>query len=204
NVVRQSQQITVAQGKYETRVRLGVPATVPSSIWADTDNEERDECAVTWVALKTVQPDTATYAGIPRIGLGVKATGQLNGSMDEVRGIAHCSPCPVWNGTTWTTQETSNPGAHLLLYARGIKDGDGRLIAGIGLTDAQIDIPALQAFMVHCADNGYTFDSYIKDARNHQQMVDAIALVCFGQTTWAGGKFSVVWAAEGQPITAVA
>lgn len=204
NVARHSQQIAVAQGQYETRVRLGVPATIPSGPFADTDNEERDECKVTWVALKTVQPDTATYAGIPRIGLRVKATGQLNGSLDEVRCVAHSSPCPVWNGSSWVTQETSNPGAHLLLYARGIRDGDGKLIAGIGLADSQIDIPALQAFMVHCAANGYKYDGYIKDARNHQTMTDAIALAGFGQTTWAGGKFSVVWAAQGQPITAVA
>lgn len=196
NTVRRTASIDVASGQYDVRVRVLTPTY--------NEGTPKDECSFTWVALKSIQADPATYSGIPRIGLEIKATGQLNGALDEVRGVAHSKPSPLWNGSSWSTVQNSNPGAHLLAYARGFLDGDGNLIAGIGLADSQIDIPALQAFMVHCTTNGYTYDAYIKDARNHQAMVDAIALAGMGQHTWAGGKFSVVWAADGQPITAVA
>ena len=33
----------------------------------------------------SVLPDTASYDGIPRIGIRMKASGQLNGSPDELR-----------------------------------------------------------------------------------------------------------------------
>lgn len=195
NVFRRSIRIGLSTpGQYDVRLRLGTPSKT----------EDRDECEVTWVTLKTIQPDTATYDGIPRIAIAIKATGQLSGAMDEVRCVAHSAPVPVWTGSSWVTQESSNPGAHMLQYARGIYDGNGKLIAGMGLSDDQIDVEAFKEFMLHCAANGYTYDAYIKDPRNHQQMLDAMAMVGMGQWTWSGGKLSVVWVAEGQPITAVA
>jgi len=195
NTVRRTVTLNVERGQYDVRVQMG------QSYWHD--GTPHDECRFTWTTLKTIQPDEADYTGISRIGIRIKATGQLNGALDEVRMVAHSAPIPVWNGTAWVTQHTSNPGAQLLAYARGIRDANGRLIAGIGLSDSQIDIPALQAFMVHCAENGYAYDAYIKDDRNRQEMVEAIALAGLGQTSWASGKFSVVWASSSQPLTGV-
>src|SRR5690606_17104241 len=168
NVIRRTVSINVPRGQYEVRAQCGTPT------W--NDGSPHDDCRFTWVALKSIQYDDTDYTGIPRIGIKIKATGQLNGPLDEVRCVAHSRPVPVWDGDAWSTEHTSNPGAHLLAYARGIYDTNGRLLAGIGLADSQIDIPALQAFMLHCEANGYTYDAYIKDARSHQEMVNAIAL----------------------------
>ena len=105
-----------------------------------------------WSTMTCVQRDTADYAGIPRIGVRIKASDQLpGGGLDELRCVVHSRPIPVWNGSDWVTEESSNPGAQILAYARGIEDENGRRIAGIGLPDSMIDIPALQAFMLHCA-----------------------------------------------------
>lgn len=194
NIVRRTRTRAVPRGQYEVRVRASLPY----------EAKDGDQCEMTWVALKTYQPDEADYDGISRFGVMIKATGQLNGVLDEVNTVAHAAPIPLWNGSSWSTVETSNPGAHILKYARGYFNNSGRIIAGMGLADSQIDIEALQAFMVHCTANGYEYNAYIKDARNHQQMLDAIALAGMGQISWAGGKLSVVWAADGQPITAVA
>lgn len=197
NTIRRSFIIGgIAEGQYDVRVTCQAPTY--------NEGQPDDECAFTWTTLGTVQRDTADYAGIPRIWVTIKASGQINGALDEIRCVAHSTPVPVWDGADWNTEQTSNPGAHLLAYARGIEDEDEKLIAGMGLADTQIDIAALQAFMLHCAANGYTYDAYIKDPRNHQEMVDTIALAGMGQVTWSGGKFSVVWAAEDQPVTAVA
>ncbi len=158
----------------------------------------------TWATLTSVQQDEATYAGIPRIGVRLKATGQLNGAPNEIRCVAHSNAVPVWNGAAWVTQETANPGAQILAYARGFTDGDGRRIAGIGLPDQQIDIEALKAFMLHCAANGYTYNNWITDVRSHgDDVLGAVALAGFGQISWAGGRLSVIWAADEQPLSGV-
>ncbi|WP_434212774.1 host specificity factor TipJ family phage tail protein [[Pseudomonas] boreopolis] len=183
----------VPPGTYDVRVRVGG--------W-NTDGSGAS-CMFQWTTLTSVQQDTADYAGIPRIGIKAKATGQFNGSPNEIRCVAHSTPIPVWNGTQWSTQESSNPGAQILAYARGITDRNGKRIAGIGLPDYQIDIEALQGFMLHCAAHGYTYDNWITDARSHDDILTAVALAGMGQITWAKGRLSVAWAAEDQPLSGV-
>lgn len=150
-----------------------------------------------------VQADGTDYTDIPRIAVSIKATGQLNNAPDELRCVAVSNACPVWDGQKWVTRETSNPGAHMLQYVRGIKGASGRLLAGMGLQEAMIDIEAFKGFMLHCEANGYTYDHWVSEPRSHDEMLAALALVGMGQYTWAGGKLSVVWAAREQPLSGV-
>ncbi|HSX65388.1 MAG TPA: host specificity factor TipJ family phage tail protein, partial [Pseudoxanthomonas sp.] len=190
---RRSYGFDVLRGQYNVRVRrLGL----------DTDGDGAT-CEFTFGSMTSVQADDADYAGIPRIGIKIKATGQLSGTPDEIRCVAHSKAVPVWTGTEWVNQQTSNPGAQILAYARGFDDENGKRIAGIGLDDQQIDISALQAFMLHCAANNYTYNHIVLDARSHDDVVQSIALAGFGQVTWAGGRLSVVWAADEQPLSGV-
>ncbi len=190
---RRTYALDVEPGQYEVRARIAGRNTDGSGATSD----------FTWSTLKSIQTDTASYAGIPRIGIRIKATGQLNGAPDELRCVAYAAPIPVWKGSQWVTEETSNPGAQILAYARGIRDPAGNLIAGLGLLDAQIDIAALQAFMLHCAASKYTYDNVIRDTRSHDDVLQAIALAGFGNVTWAAGRLSVVWAADEQPLSGV-
>jgi len=182
----------VARGQFDVRVRTAGLNT----------NGSGAQAVFAWTTLTSVQVDDADYTGISRTGVKLKATGQLNGSPDELRAIGHADPIPVWTGTEWVTQETSNPGAQILAYARGIVR-EGRLLGGMALSDGQIDIESLKAFSLHCAANGYRYDFLIKDARNHDQVLSAIALAGFAQITWAGGRLGVVWAAQDQPLSGV-
>lgn len=190
---RRTYALDVEPGQYEVRARIAGRNTDGSGATSD----------FTWSTLKSIQTDTASYAGIPRIGIRIKATGQLNGAPDELRCVAYAAPIPVWKGNQWITEESSNPGAQILAYARGIRDPAGNLIAGLGLLDAQIDIAALQAFMLHCAASKYTYDNVIRDTRSHDDVLQAIALAGFGNVTWAAGRLSVVWAADEQPLSGV-
>lgn len=190
---RRTYALDVEPGQYEVRARIAGRNTDGKGATSD----------FTWSTLKSIQTDNASYAGIPRIGVRIKATGQLNGSPDELRCVAYAPPIPVWKGNQWVTEESSNPGAQILAYARGIRDAAGNLIAGLGLLDAQIDIAALQAFMLHCAASKYTYDNVIRDTRSHEDVLQAIALAGFGNVTWAAGRLSVVWAADEQPLSGV-
>ena len=190
---RVSYTLDVAEGQYEVRVRAAGRNTDGSGAQA----------SFTWTTLTTVQRDTGDYSGIPRIGVRMKATGQLNGAPDELRCVAYSRPIPVWKGTGWVTERTSNPGAQILAYARGIYAPNGKLLAGMGLPDRQIDIEGLKAFMLHCAANEFAYDHWITDVRSHQQVLDMVALAGFGQVSWPRGRLSVAWAADEQPLSGV-
>lgn len=196
---RASYAIDVAEGQYDVRVRVAGNNTDGSGAGA----------SFVWTNLTSVQRDTATYAGISRIGIAMKANGQLNGAPDEIRCVAHSMPIPVWTGSEWVTQRTSNAGAWILAYARGIYAPDptapgGRvLVAGMAMPERQIDIEGLKAFMLHCTANGFTYDNWITDVRSHQQVLDVLALAGFGQISWPRGRLSVGWAADEQPLSGV-
>lgn len=187
--------LDVPAGQYEVRVRT-------AGLNTDGNNAQ---ASFSWTNLVSVLPDTASYDGIPRIGIRMKASGQLNGSPDELRCVAHSFPIPVWKGDAigWVTEESSNPGAQILAYARGIKSPAGVRIAGMGLPDSQIDVEALKAFMLHCAANGFSYDYQVAEKRNHQAVMDAVALAGFGQIAWPKGRLAVAWAADEQPLSGV-
>lgn len=184
----------VALGQYELRVRkVGL---------ADYEGKNTQKNDFQWTTLTSVQQDRADYTGIARTGLRIKATGQLNGSPDEIRCIAAADPIPEWNGSEWVVRESSNPGAQCLAYARGIRRG-GRLLGGMTLSDSQIDLESWKAFSLHCAANGYTYDHYVKETRSHSDILSSIARAGFGEITWAGGRLGVIWAAQEQPLSGV-
>ena len=192
---RASYAIDVGEGQYDVRVRV---------VGNNTDGSGA-QASFVWTTLTSVQRDTATYAGIPRIGVRMQANGQLNGAPDEIRCVAHSLPIPVWKGEAigWVTERTSNPGAQILAYGRGIYAPDGTLLAGMALPDRQIDVEGLKAFTLHCAVNGFTYDNWITDVRSHQQVLDVLALAGFGQISWPRGRLSVGWAADEQPLSGV-
>lgn len=190
---RASYAIDVPDGQYDVRVRVAGNNTDGSGA----------EASFVWTTLTSVQRDQASYAGIARIGVRMQANGQLNGAPDEIRCVAHSMPIPVWNGSEWVTQRTSNAGAWILAYARGIYAPNGDLVAGMGLPERQINVEALKGFMLHCAANELTYDNWITDVRSHQQVLDVLALAGFGQITWPRSRLTVGWAADEQPLSGV-
>lgn len=196
--VRQTHVLEVPAGQYEIRMRKIEP---------DESSPDRSS-EITWTQLRTVQPDTGTYGGMGRLGIKIKASGQLNGALDEFSWYAQAKPMPYWDGAAWVTATSangglSNPGAQMLLYMRGIYDDDGRLIAGMGLDDAMIDVEALKGFMVWCADKGFRFDYVFDSPVSHDEVLDTIAAAGFGAHTWGGGPLGVTWVADDAPIGGV-
>lgn len=183
----------VPSGQYEVRLR---------KVTADSTDTRRQN-AVEWVSLKSYQPDPANYSGQPRVGVRIKASGQLQGTLDQLNWMAQSAPCPLWDGSAWSTTTTSNPGALFLQLVRGIYAPSGQLLAGLGLADTLIDIEGLKAFMVHCTTRGYTFNHWFDAAMSCGDMLDAIAAAGLGVRSLNSGKVGVVWMDESQPLTGV-
>lgn len=200
DVLRRTFAVSVALGQHEARVRLGAPT------W--DDGEGKDACKIGWNVLRSIQPDTTDYSAWGRIGIKIKATGQLSGSLDTLRVTYRARPMPLWNGTEWvtaTTRETglSNPGAILLQTLRGVYAG-GVLQFGFGMQDAQIDIEGLKAFMLHCTARGYTYDKWITSEVSLGQFCQEVALAGMGEFSWTdGSRPTAVFVSDGQPLSGV-
>ncbi|MDR3005955.1 MAG: hypothetical protein LBV14_17195, partial [Acidovorax sp.] len=199
---RVSFTLGVARGQYEVRARR-----------REGPNPERTTRQVQWSSLRTIQPDDTDYSQWGRIGIKIKATGQISGSLDTLRATYRARPLPVWNGLEWVTATTreeglSNPGAIILQTLRGVyaKDRSGKDVLqwGYGMSDEQIDMEGLKAFMLHCKANGYTYDRWITQQMSLQEFCDEVALAGMGQFAWTdGSRPTVVFVGSGQPISAV-
>ncbi|KWT67785.1 host specificity factor TipJ family phage tail protein [Comamonas testosteroni] len=205
DVLRRTHSFDVAPGQYEVRAKLGVPR------W--NEGGSADACKFNWVSLKSVQADTTDYSQWGCIGIKIRASGQLSGSLDQVRATYRAKPMPIWTGTEWATATTradglSNPGAILLQALRGVwvTDSQGQRILqfGFGLSDEQIDIEGLKAFMLHCAARGYTYDKWVTSSMSLGAFCEEVALAGMGEFAWTdGSRPTAVFVSNGQPNSAV-
>lgn len=181
--------VPVAQ--YEIRV-MKVTADV-------SDSRESNETAVSQIL--AYELDRATYIGQCRMAVRIKATGQLNGAIDELNAIVSAL-IPVWDGFAWVTQATSNPAWWFLWFARG-KLWNGARIYGAGLTDAQIDIDGIKAWAEWCDQKNLTFDYVLDQKMSTASVLQMIARAGRGAMTYQTGRLGVVWDAEDMPVTAM-
>lgn len=183
----------LAPGQYEVRMRkfdVNVTTTRSANV-------------IEWVSLKSYQEDTTDYTGQPMVGIRIRASGQLNGTLDQVTWLGKAAGIPDWNGSTWVTRFTRNPGSWFLKFARGFYDDNGRLQAGMGLPDSLIDVFRIRQFSEHCTARGYTFDAWITTATSCFEVLEAIAATGLGSVSYDSGKLGVVWLADDQPIECV-
>lgn len=203
--LRRTEAFSVDRGQYEVAWR---------NASGSTTNDAKTVRNVTWAQLKSIRPDNGDYVGQSRIGIKVKATGQLNGSLKEIKGRFVARSMPIWNGNAWVQaigadNGLSNPGAQILMLARGIYASDSevaggrRLVAGMGLPDDQIDIEGLKAFMLHCEANGLRHDALISDDRSNLDLLNQVARCGLASFGFFNGKWGVVWAWDHQPLDGV-
>lgn len=191
-------KIDVPAGQYDVRLR---------KITANETSTSAQN-AVQWTQLKSFQQDLTSYPGQSILAMTAKASGQLSGAVDELNWIATAKSMLIWTGTAWATATDrtnglSNPGAQILMLARGIYDEDGNLVAGLGWPDSRIDVEGLKRFMVWCTAKGLTFDALIQDAMSHEDLIGVIAYAGLGTIDWPNGRLGVQWLDDAQPVEGV-
>lgn len=196
--LRLTYQRLVDPGQYEVRMQKTTPN--------ESSNQRANQ--ISWTSLKSYQLDNGNYKGQSRLALQIQASGQLNGTVDEFNLVGTAKPMPFWNGADWVTATDrsnglSNPGALMLLLYRGIYDEDGRLIAGIGAPDDEIDIDALKNFMVFCTAKGFRFDLFLQENMSVGDLIELIANAGMGSRSEHTGKLGVIWFSDDQPIEGV-
>jgi hypothetical protein len=182
----------VPAGQYEVRVMKVTPDI--------SDSRESNETAVSQIL--AFQTDAADYSGQCRAALRIKATGQLNGVVDEFSAIASAW-CSVWTGSAWDFLPTSNPAWWFLYFARGGFNSAGNRIFGGGLGDSQIDIEGIKAWAAWCDQKQLTFDYVLDRKMSAAAVLQIIARAGRATMSYQTGKLGVVWDAEALPITAM-
>jgi predicted phage tail protein len=189
--------------------RLTVSFDVPRgqyelAILKDTDDvndsRESNETAVNQILV--FQQDDADYSGQCRLAMRIKASGQINGAVDEFNAVVSAQ-CPVWDGSQWITKETSNPGWWFLWFAKGKVRSNGDRVYGGGMSNSQIDVEGVKAWAAWCDEKKLTFN-YVLDAKmSTASVLQIIARAGRATPTYQTGRLGVIWDAENLPETAV-
>lgn len=189
--VRQTYRREVLQGQYEVRARR-------------TSADDTADTAISnmsWTQLRTYQPDQADYTGQKRVAVRIKASGQLNGQLEQFNCIAS-RLVETWNGSAWVVAETSNPAWLVRHFAKGVRIA-GKVAYGGDLSDTQIGEANIKAFGTWCASKNLTFNAVFDSPRTCAEVLDLIARCGRGRTTWPNGKLECVWDVPNQPAVAV-
>ena len=184
--------IDVPTGTYDVRV---VRETGDST-------DARLQNKTNWSTLRSYQTDPANYVGQNRIGLTIRASEQLNGTVSQLSYLGSAYAY-YWNGSAWVWGKTSNPAHWMMDFAKGRRDTNGRLLYGIGLADNQIDLAGLAVWATFCANEGLSFNAVLDRNQTAADIITAIARCGFASPTWATGKLGAVWdARNATPVAA--
>lgn len=153
--VRRTIRIEVPErGQYDLRIKRVTQDD-------QSDNEGEDQTVTTeqafWTAFRSYRNDPPFNAeNLATVELRIRATDQLNGVIDQFNCTAQ-AVLPVWNGSTWTEQETRSPAWAFAEVLRG--RSNARPVA-----DSRIDLDALLAWDASAAALGLTFDGALIDS----------------------------------------
>lgn len=197
---RRTFRADVAKGQYEVRVRLASARVVGDGEIPDGDS--RGGYQYSFSALRSYQEDTAGYLGQTRLGLVIKASGQLNGTVQQLSATA-TARCRYWDGSAWAWGATRNPAWWYLHFATGRRNAAGKLLYGCSLADSQIDIDAIKAWAAFCDAEGLTCGLVLDRTQTAADVLNTIARCGLASPSWPTGKLGVVWDGRNQaPVAA--
>ena len=186
---RNTLRASVTKGQYDVRVRL---TSARSSNGEIGEWETRGGYQYSFSVMRSYQEDGANYAGQTRMGLVIKASGQLNGVVQKMSALAVAS-CTYWDGDAWRWGPTSNPAWWYLDFALGRKNEEGKHLYGCFLPWSQIDVPALIVWSEFCTAEGMSFNGIIDRSQSAWDTLTTIARCGMASISYASGKLGVVW-----------
>ena len=153
-----------------------------------TTGNAQDVHEVWWTALRTLKSSLPlTYPELlSQIEVCIKASGQLNGTLDEYNFLGK-SIWPDWDRATqtWITRTTQNPAALFRAVLQGAA-------APESLADSRVNLAQLQAWHEDCADRGYAYNRNIDTAMPWWDLLTEIAAAGRAYPCEYDGKWSVI------------
>jgi len=199
--LRETYHITVPAGAHDVRLRrLEAPPDSP-----------REQADVDWAGLRSYRAadlSAAARSGRNRVGLTIRASGQLSGRLDRLSTVV-TQIVRRWDAGTraWvdaTGPSASNPAWIFRWFALGIRDSAGNLLAGVGLDAGMIDDDALMAWGAWCDAERLRCDWVLdRGGMTQMQVLTAVAQCGRATVSWATGRLGVVWDAPGRVPSAL-
>ncbi|MBX4884049.1 hypothetical protein HJA90_10685 [Rhizobium bangladeshense] len=184
--VRRTLSKTVTRGKYDVRLSKSSP---------DYSGKDTVSETVYWTAVRGRRNEPVISFSKPMtlIEMRIRATGQLNGTVNTLNCIA--SPkIRAWNGTTWSSgQVTRNPADHFRQVLQG--NANARPVDG-----SSIDLVSLQDWHAYCETNGFTFDLVASEQKSVYDRLTEIAAAGRASVSFRDGRWGVVWDIADSPI----
>lgn len=152
---RQSYRYPVPLGRYQVRVtRLDVEQT-----------GARYGHEVVWAGLRSYLQDNRTFGDVTLLALRMRATNNLSQQAARKVNVIATRKLPIWNGSIWSQPSATRSIAWPIAYAA----------KQIGLTDAQIDLPALLALDVTWTARSDFFDGRFDNFLSFWEAISKIA-----------------------------
>ncbi|RFC66439.1 hypothetical protein DYI37_03070 [Fulvimarina endophytica] len=171
-------------------IERGVSARGPIEVSLRRASPEQDSNRfveqVSLIALQTNRPEYPIITDRPLCieGVRVKATYQLNGTLDSYNLIAS-RVTRDWTGAAWVPRETSNPAAHAL---RVLTSDEGPF----PYPDSMIDWEAFQDWHNFCAGKGLKYDAEIIDEGSTLQRLGEVCAAGRAAPRFTGTKWTIV------------
>lgn len=166
------------RGRYEVRVTRMTDEATSSKVQARSS----------WSVLQTLRPEYPLNLSKPLalVALRVKATYQLNGTLDNFNALV-ARRCLDWNaGTgTWVVRETSNPAS---LFRRALQSNANPKPQA----DAAIDLEQLQDWHEFCTAHGLKYDRVLENETTLREVLAEIASAGRAAQRHDGIKWGVV------------
>ncbi len=186
--VRRTSALSVPRGKYDVRLSKSSPDYEGGK---DTVSE-----TVYWTAVRgrRNEPVISFSKPLTLIEMRIRATGQLNGTVNTLNCIA--SPMiPSWNGSfNWVPNiVTRNPADHF----RHVLQGNANARPA---PDAAIDLDSIQRWHAYNVANNFTFDFVASEQLSVYDRLTQIAAAGRAAVSNRDGRWGVVWDVESSPI----
>lgn len=176
--LRRSARIVFPErGDYKIRIRR---------VSADTSSDQIfDNVYLTAIKSITYQLPVR-LVGLNGTAIRMKATDQINGQLDQFNVIATNIIDEYFPGTdTWEPAPTSNPAALYRYVLQGPANSKP-------LSDAEIDLEAIESWHVYCAEKGFTYDRVIDYDTSVDDILRDIASAGAASPAVVDGKRSIV------------
>lgn len=155
--------------------------------YADVEGDYAYVDQTMWTALRSYQNGyPVTEDDVYLIAMRIKATDQLNGSMDTFSCTAQLVTKDYDAGTgTWIVRATRNPAS---IY-RYVLQGDANKRP---LTDAEIDLTTLATWHTLCTSKGWEFNHFVDYRSSVQEILAMVAAAGRATPAYVDGQYSVV------------
>lgn len=181
--------ITVPEGVYKIRIRRTNNGSADA--YGADYTVTHDAYIYAATAYANNKPVTDPLVGkFARTAIRIKATDQLNGSVDGINALV-TSICPDWDATTttWITRTTNNP-ASLFRYilqhpanAQRITDAD---------LATRVDVAQLQYWHAYCISKGFTFNDVLNNTRSILDVLRDICAAGRASPALVDGRWTVI------------